>query len=213
MPLPGLIPGVGGGSGGGSLSLSFVASNTSLASTVVIPASAQEGDLAVMFDAAGNSAPSAVTPSGWTNVANVGTGSLRVEAHYRVLAAGLAGTSVTGMNNDEEAKICMVFRPSRAIASVVASTWLTQAASDPAAQTVSASGVAVPLVVFGAVGGHAVASVSLSGSSPSLTEVAANGTAKVRAGYKIYNALPSDHIVDSPTTGTVALISGYLRVT
>lgn len=213
MPLPGLVPGIGGSTGGGSLSLSFIASNTSLSNTVVIPASAQEGDLAVMFDAAGNSSPSAVTPSGWTNVANVGTGFLRVEAHYRVLTAGLAGTPVTGMNDDEEAKICMVFRPSRAIASVVSSTWTTQAASDPVAQTVSASGVAVPLVVFGAIGGHGVASVALTGSSPALTEVAANGTAKVRAGYKIYNALPSDHIVDSPSTGTVALISGYLRIT
>lgn len=108
--------------------LTFVSSETSGGASITIPATAQEGDIAIIFDYAVNastsgiSVPSSVTPSGFTNFANVSSSyevnpsfniynNIRAMVSHKLLVSGDAGTSVTGMNGSGDSKVMIVFRP------------------------------------------------------------------------------------------------------
>ena len=229
---PGLkaIPALNGagstGSGaGGALTFSFVASATSEDSTITIPASAIAGDFAILFDAAeGQGASiSSVVPAGWTSIVDTfaasGSRSIRSLVSYRKLVAA-GGGSITGMNADGETKIMLVFRPSSSISSTVVSTWNAEMTSgDPASQTVSASGVATPLIVFAFAtkGETGTALPAFTTETPAMTNVTKFGTAydpEVRLGYTIYNSSPSNQSIDIGDNGAMnGLQSGYVRFT
>ena len=208
-----------GSGAGGALTFTLDSSATSSSSTITIPTSAQQGDWAVLFDAAraGSGSIGAVTPSGWTNLASSfveGGDSLRLMTSHRILGASPGGTSVTGMNDAGEAKIMLIFRPSTSIISTVPSSWNAQAtAGDPTLQTVSASGVTTPLIVVAAGAGMSVPAFAT--ETPAMTNLSKSATSLgIRIGYTIYNSSPSNQSIDIADGGTAnALQSGYVRFT
>lgn len=196
--------------------LSFVGFNSgafgSTDDTIVpLHASAQAGDLAVAFAQKALNAPT--TPALWTELFLSSDVRFLIGA-YKVLTGG--ETSVTFSTADGTGDgNSAVFRPSRAISSVVfsPSPWNSQTtASDPTAQSVLASGVAVPLVVLGfaAIAGGTAA---FSTASPAFDATDLNSDSDSILGYKIYNSAPADHSIDMADLGDFnGLASGYLRV-
>ena len=101
------------------------------------------------------------------------------------------------------------------ITTVTPSTWnVQQTTGNPSAQSFTASGGTLPLIVFGMVhadpsGGNA----SFSTENPALTATVLQSASndEQRAGYKIYNS--SDHSFDEDDEdGWNYLASGYLEV-
>ena len=209
-----------GSGAGGALTFTLDSSATSASSTITIPASAQQGDWAVLFDAASVDTGSigAVTPSGWTNLASSlieGTDSLRLMTSHRILGASPGGTTITGMDESKDAKILLIFRPSTSIISTVASSWNAQATTgDPTLQTVSASGVTTPLIVVAAGAGPSIPAFAT--ETPAMTNLSKSGgsTLGMRIGYTIYNSSPSDQSIDIADGGYGNVLqSGYVRFT
>jgi hypothetical protein len=204
----------------GGITLSFVASANSASNTITIPASAQAGDVAILFDFAVRgqaTEPTDVVPTGWTGIIThtfsvAGPTSGRARISYKILAGGDPGASVTGMNSDVEDKVMLVFRGSQAISAVNAAGWdLVTGTGNPSSQTVAASGGAAPLVVFGMADVNN-GTAAFSTASPAFDATVANSDADMLAGYKIYNSAPADHTIDHNHTGSNALGSGYLEL-
>jgi len=204
---------------GGQLTLAFVDSAESSASTITVPAAALQGDIAYLCDRGLNGAglPSTAIPSGFASIINTTAGTVRRQiSSVGVLGAAPGGTSLTGMNADSSnRKMILVFRPSRALASpfpVLLSTWLGEGTDgDPASQAVSAAGVTSPLIVIGAYGtGGGTAAFNT--ATPAFDATFAHTSGALIVGYKIYNMGPYDHAIDAADTGTGNILqSGYLR--
>lgn len=109
------------------INVTFIGSATSTTNTITLPASSKVGDFAILFDFSFNSGaallagvPSAVVPSGWTNLYNNTLGpaailggsfyGIRSLISYRILTSDGSST-ITGMNADADSKIILVFRP------------------------------------------------------------------------------------------------------
>lgn len=222
--------GSSGGGVGGNLSLTFVGFSTSMGANgpIVIPAAAIAGDYAILFDTAENlsgSSIAAVVPLGWTSIANdfaVGGGrSLRMMVSHRILAAP-GGGSITGMNDSAETKLLLVFRPSSSISSIIPSAWNTQITSgNPSSQTVTASGVATPLIVFAwaSVGHPGETLPAFTTETPAMTNLTSGDSPtqlgpETRLGYTMYNTSPANQSIDVGDGGDVTgLQSGYVRFT
>lgn len=214
--IPGLktIPAFMAGAGGG-ISLTFLASAVSSSGSITIPAAAQAGDWAILFDAAGDTGtvPTAV-PSGWTSLANTAASVVRMITSYRKLTGG---GSVTGMSGAvQQRKIMLVFRPSTSIVTNVASTWNAEVTTgEPTLQTVSASGVAAPLIVFAFAAADISSAPVFTTETPSMTNLTRTGSNfSTRVGYTIYNSSPSNQSIDiADAAGIQGLQSGYVRFT
>lgn len=208
--------------GGGSLSLTFVTSGTSTSASIAIPASAQAGDLAVVFDGSFNTnsaSITAVTPYGWTTVVNDYSGyggddGARLKVNRKVLVSGDLSTSPTFSTSTTNRKMILIFRPSKAIASVTASSWNSElTSSDPSQQTVSASGQTAPLIVMAWASANSASAPAFT-DSPALTEVAMSQSDwSIRVGYTVYNTGPQNHTIDVGDNGQNGLQSGYLSLT
>lgn len=202
--------------GGGPGTLSFVASATANAADITIPASAQEGDLAILFDSPnGSPQPSYVLPSGWTELAHETDSDIdntrRTVISRRVLGAGEGGASITGMSGSGTSrKIMLVFRPTGSIGAVTRQDYASEWTSgNPAGQTANGASGAVPLIVLAH--WRAGNAISPRTASPAVTEVTANNTHF--AGYAIYNSSPADHAFDMDDEGGANLLqSFYLEV-
>ncbi|MGH6922857.1 MAG: hypothetical protein ACRED5_03715 [Propylenella sp.] len=198
--------------------LSYVSGANSESSNITIPATAAVGDLAVLFDYAqtDGSTPTNVVPTGWTQVVTAfgGDGNeARTTVSYKILTAGNPGSSVTGINGENNYKIMFVFRWTSTINTVTPSSWASQVTgNEPNSQVVSASGQATPLIVFG----HAAeegSGVAFSTASPAFDATMTTSSGESRAGRKIYNASPANHTIDMDDEGSHnALVSGYLRI-
>lgn len=136
--------------------LAYAASATSSAATITIPATAQAGDLAVLFDLARDivSTPTLVTPSGWTTISDLTGGRGAAVLSYKILAAGEPGSTITGMDgNSADAKSLVVFRATPTLAGVAVQDLGEQYTTDnPGAQT-KAAVTAYPYVIYGVCGG------------------------------------------------------------
>lgn len=117
----------------------FRASTTSTTANITLPSNLQSTDLLILFDFAyGESIPSLVTPSGWTQIANQTSSgpSSRAATWYRVGSSALSGTSVTGMTGGTgQRKICLAFK-NTAFSSVGTNTY--SASSTTSTGTLSA---------------------------------------------------------------------------
>jgi hypothetical protein len=121
-----------------SVGLTFVASAFQVATSsqsITIPATAQVGDIAVLFDRQNNTGGSNATPSGWTTIGTVTNNPMFVTASYRILTAGTPGLTINGQSNVTR-KIMVVYRPSTAITSV---TSLTTTSSSSTTSTAAAA--------------------------------------------------------------------------
>ncbi len=218
--LPGLAPVLARRAVGNAITtITFVASAGANAATITIPAGAQAGDVAVLFDLAHSTsvaaAPTSVTPANWTLIKEtneaVSRGS-RAITSYKILAAGEPGSSVTGMNDDREDKVMLVFRGNVAVVTVTPSVWNGESTDgDPASQSVAASGGAAPLVVLGCAGDDN-SNASFATASPAFDGTGTATDLDAIMGYKIYNSAPADHTIDMADLGSNnALHSGYLQ--
>jgi hypothetical protein len=187
------------------LTFSFVDSaiNTNVAA-ITIPVTAQADDLAVLCQQASTQATTPVTPSGFTNIANVnGTTAptLRHMVDYKVLSAGdISGGSITGMDGSADWKTLLIFRPNRAIVSlsVVSLTAICSDTGDPGAQTITPTAAGILIGYTGA---------TATGTAPSGTLVTNGtlvgnpGTAVQRTYYEIQNSSPASRTLDMPDNG------------
>lgn len=109
------------------LEMAFVTSSVSATTSVSIPATAQAGDVCFLInivrDTSG-SANAAVTPSGFSKAVDL-TGSasgdgFRFVVHTKVLTSGDVGASVAGVSGTKVALHCLVFRPTKPVATISA---------------------------------------------------------------------------------------------
>lgn len=206
---------------GRAYNLSFVASAQGNAASITIPATARGGDIAVLFDYSANSgAPvTFATPSGFTTIATsaeAGTFIVGI-ASFKILSNTDPSTSVTGMTNDFRSKVMMVFRPVGRISGISVPTWSAETTSgNPSSQSVLASGLRAPALVFGMAGSN-VNTIPFSTASPAfddeIFQLLVSTSGGMRVGYKIYNSAPADHTVDMNDLGNDnTLVSGLIRV-
>lgn len=144
--------------GGAADPLTFIASSVSDTDTLVIPATAQAGDLAVIMQEAinGSVSPTLVTPSGFTTDHNAAFSSIsfgtriRAVIQHKILVSGDVGASRSVMEDVQERSICLIFRPFSAI-SAVTYTSKAQASSETAisSQSMNVDIEVPPLVVVG----------------------------------------------------------------
>lgn len=98
----------------------YITNSTSTTSTITVPATAQAGDIAYLVDMSYNAsttAPTTVTPTGWTamnsSVNQTTTPACRGNTWYKILSSGDVGATVTGMSGTSSTqKMIMIYRPS-----------------------------------------------------------------------------------------------------
>ncbi len=128
-----------------------VASATSTAATIAWP-TVQKGDIAVLqdFAASGASTPSAVTPTGFTNVINSTDPFRRAMGSFK-LCAGTETGNITGMSSDINRKDLLIFRGNSAVISATGGGGQsgTFSSADPTGVTVTAGSGTPPLLLIG----------------------------------------------------------------
>jgi len=209
--------------GGGGISLTYVDAATSTSSSLTAPGGIASGDLAIYMDLAwiaDGSIPTAVTPSGFTNVLNkgvaLGGGSsapeIRCMVSYKILSG--SETTITGMNDANENKAMLVYRPSRAITTVTplaGASWGQEIVrGNPSSQSKTLASLDVPLVYLGiSYGFDSVGAFTT--ASPAFD--ATHSVGQSVFGRKLYNTAPQNHTIDSGYDGGGAgLFSGYIQV-
>ena len=178
----------------------------------------QENDVALFIDHCGaTDPPTAVTPSGFTNVINdsgEAEPGTRAMANWKKLA-GSEG-SVTGMNastggvNPDNNKIGLVFRPSRDFTTLTVSTPQTSGITDanPSSITVDPSADPLASVLIGVAGVY-VGTATFSTASPAFDAEINISDNDLRVGYKIYNTSPASHSIDINDLGSCNWLAGF----
>lgn len=218
--MPGFHPGFIAASN--PLTLAFIIATTAAGgsgtSAVTGSASILAGDILIYEDYARTvgSIPTAVTPSGFTNVINATLASTtRLMISYKIATGAEASAAITGMNGGQSnEKILQVFRPSRALVSLVSGDPASEITDgDPVGQTCNVVGVATPLIVFASYGSTGGLNTALNIFTPTEDGVSNSSTFNYLK-YKIYNTAPADTSVDMPDRlNANALSSFYLRAT
>lgn len=180
--------------------LAYVDYATSTSASITIPAAAQAGDLAILYDLARSiaSAPTLVTPSGWTTLSDLQQSPVSAVLSYKILAAGEPGSTVTGMDgNSADAKSLVVLRATPALAGVTVTDLNEEATTgNPSAQTIEAL-TSYPYVVYGVCGGR--------GALPDWASAWYSNSGSVgyqRLAYQIYNTAGASRSVDCDDSGT-----------
>jgi hypothetical protein len=191
-------------------SFTFVGSATSLAGTITIPAAAQAGDIAVLFDHQLNATD--LTPTGFTQITTNTLSTFRSNASYKLLVAGDPGATITGMNNATPRKVMVVFRPNNPITTITPTLIGSQATSAaPTNQTLT--GGTAPCLYFASYA-KSTATVPTRGwtvgTPTELSSVSSNG---VYVKYLVYNTAPSATTISMTDAGTNGLISFRINVT
>ena len=204
------------GGGVAAISWTFVGScqstGNSLNFSSLSAGAIQANDVAVFIDyCVGGLVPTAVTPSGFTNVINVN--DLVFESGGRAMASWkkLAGseTSITGMNAASDSKIGLVFRPSRDFTTLTISTPQGGLYSpNPPAITVDPSGETIPVALIG-IGAAEEGPVTFSTASPAFDAETVTSDDLLRVGYKTYASSPSSHSIDTDDIGSLNWLAGF----
>jgi hypothetical protein len=192
------------------LSLAFRSSSTSSGTTITIPSDVIAGDLLVLGQTGGESAPTAVNPTGFTQVSNTTNGTTRRSmVSFKIAGASDAGTTITGMNGvDNDNKILAVFSTNGALSGSAFDLEEVTTPNNPAAQTVNAANQPTPLVVIAFMYQASVVGRTFSPSSDGSITL---GNAQLF--YKMYNTSPADVTVDEGDGGFAnVLISFYIRI-
>ena len=207
---------------GAALSWTFVGSCQSTGTTLDFSAlsagTIQANDVALYIDYAGAAAPpTAVTPSGFTNIVNTSGGG-EPGARAMVSWKKLAGSegSVTGMSAStggggaDNNKIGLVFRPSIDFTTMTFSTPQNSGiiSTNPAAITVDPSAETIPVVLIG-IGAVYQGTVTFSTASPAFDAEINLSDNDMRVGYKIYNSSPLSHSIDINDLGSANWLAGF----
>jgi hypothetical protein len=122
------------------LTYSFVASASSIdSSTITIPATTQEGDIAILVDSTATG--STAVPTGWTSILSLNN-VFESTFSYKILGSGDSSTTVTGQTDTQySVKIMLVFRPSDSISTVTISSLTNSGETSgiPSVQTINSS--------------------------------------------------------------------------
>jgi hypothetical protein len=206
-----------------TLSWTFVGSCQSTGTTLDFSAlsagAIQANDVALYIDYAGAAdPPTAVTPSGFTNVINTASVTSEPGARAMVSWKKLAGSegSVTGMSAStggggaDNNKIGLVFRPSIDFTTMTFSTPQNSGIidSNPAAITVDPSAETIPVVLIG-IGATYQGTVTFSTASPAFDAQINLSDNDMRVGYKIYNSSPLSHSIDINDLGDANWLAGF----
>lgn len=187
--------------------LAYVAGATSSGSTITIPATAQAGDLAVLYDLARGivTPPTPATPSNWTTISGLTASTSAGVLSYKILVAGDPGATVTGMDGlISDAKSLAVFRATPSLAGVtVLEPAEESTAGNPSAQVKTAQS-AYPYLVYGVCGGASalpswVAWADVTGSS-----------GWQRYGWTLFNDNAASCSVDCNDSGTGTLLQSCI---
>jgi hypothetical protein len=136
-------------------SISYVTSATSTTTTVTCP-TVQAGDVAFFFNTAINttaSAPTAVTPTGFSSVANAGTATtlgISNRISYKICTGSEGGTTLTGMSGTSSNNISLVIYRGNIPATFITLTNNSSSANDatPTNQSITLSGTTGPYVAY-----------------------------------------------------------------
>ena len=202
---------------GGVVGLSFVDSATSLNSdAITVPGTAAVGDIAILFDVAVNlstTTPTNVVPSGWsslTTYAHNSSAFFRNTISYKKLASGEPGSSVTGMNDDNEAKVMLIFRANESTLTAFdidtddGITALT-------AQTITSSGGTVPLIALGMKTSYGGSVATLTGFDGAVTP--GNSNIELTAGYSTQTETAANVTASTVDDGNQqSLVSMYVQL-
>lgn len=107
-----------------SKSFTFVGSSTSSSSTISLPAFSDVGDFAILFDCSYNNSAVTVTsviPTSWSAISiisDLGINSMKCAISYKILTSGDLSSSIVGMDDFDDKKILLVFRPNFTIQNV-----------------------------------------------------------------------------------------------
>lgn len=161
--------------GGTEWKHTVVATASSTASTITIPSSVLPGDILLLLDApTTGSAVSPTVPSGFTQLAAQGFAALSftsgVVVSARIAVAGLAGTSISGMNGSTNAKFMYVLRSDYPAISISAAKNYSgvSSTSNPIGPYYGAStSVVGPAVVVGFAAANNAVSIPWEGYYPS----------------------------------------------
>jgi hypothetical protein len=145
----------------GALSYSFVGITTANATTTVTVPTLVAGDIIIIFDRTRNGntvIPTAVTPSGYTNIYNFGAASAtigyRVMIHWKTAVSGDSGATVTGVNAAASNKIALVYRFNQALTTATYTSTGAQATDNaPTNQSLNLASVTGPYVAISHYGG------------------------------------------------------------
>ena len=205
-----------------TLSWTFVgscqATGTTLDFSALSAGSIQANDVALYIDYAGaENPPTAVTPSGFTNIVNT-SGAIEPGARAMASWKKLLGSegSVTGMSastgggSADNNKIGLVFRPSIDFTTMTFSTPQNRGIidSNPAAITVDPSAETIPVVLIG-IGATYQGTVTFSTASPAFDAQINLSDNDMRVGYKIYNSSPLSHSIDINDLGSANWLAGF----
>lgn len=203
------------------MTISFVNSAVSDTHEIIIPSDAAIGDLAVYLNFAvdgDTSAPTDVVPTDWTGLIEVENDGIvqasRGRASYKILVSGDPGSTITGMNgNQQDSNVMFVFRSSTGIFSVTPSTWQgSRSTGNPSAISLTASAGGVPSVVI-AYCATDNTTAEFSTASPSFTAEVESANGGINAGYIIYSSSPQNHTVDmNDLDNRNTLVGGYIVI-
>ena len=124
------------------VSAAFTSSGTS---TITLSASAQTGDIAILYDVT-NVTSNNTVPSGWTQIINQTTTGIRTIVSYRILTAGQAGTTITGTASGSR-KFIAVYRGNIPITTATV-TVTGQQATTGTPNNQSLTGEAGPMIAY-----------------------------------------------------------------
>lgn len=179
----------------------------------------QANDVALYIDFAGaGGVPTAVTPSGFSNIVNTSGGSepgVRAMASWKKLTGsesyvtGISASTGGGGGTDNN-KLGLVFRPSINFTTLTVSTPQNSGitSGNPAAITVDPSAETTPVVLIG-IGATYIGTVAFSTASPAFDAQINLSDNDLRVGYKIYNSSPLSHSIDINDLGSANWLAGF----
>lgn len=173
--------------------VSFVDSTATSTGTIVIPNSAQTGDLAILCDSAAGGTITAVIPTGFTSYSNLTNASpaIRGIISYKILTASDPGATVTGMAAATNLrKTLLVFRPNSTLNQVY--NFASGGAASTATTTTYTLNYASAISAF-IVLNHFTADSTVTTRTSSITMTEIENTDRQYVKYQMYS---------SPDTGT-----------
>lgn len=188
-----------------------------LAATNNIPNDVIAGDLLIMVDAGGGpfSPPSALAPSGWTEMGSTTVGKTRVQSRYKIAAGGDAGASIATLGSLGGTSMIIAFTPRKPILTLTASSVNQQASTgNPSAQTITAGGQTGPMIGVG----FYVANAAVDPRTFTIGGVDAKDqelqsiTGDTYTAWKIFEKAGSDINVDMDDEGDQHLHSWWVKV-
>jgi len=191
------------------LSFTFVTSATSQGITTTIPADAQAGDFAILFDFTSGGTPTSVTPTNWQLIRSDFNGvATYIRSSYKILTDGEPGSSISGGNGTVSLKTFFIFRPSISIQNVTIGSLNGQSsASAPSSQTLNMTLGVTPLIGFATYGTTGSGGGFGPGESAGVMNTVNNITAYSQSSrYVVYNK------GSSPVSTTISLSDGGVNV-